>query len=398
MRSLKWIIIALVIIAIPVVQLVRPVSHLTVQADVAPDQTISGHQPAINWPSEGEAALDVVGVGELGQSGTQTSVPIASVTKVMTAYLVLKKHPLQEGQQGPSITVTKADYQTYLDDKAKGESCLKVQTGEKLTERQALEGLLLPSGNNVATMLANWCDGSVSKFVKEMNQTAKSMGMTHTQYVDASGYDPGSSSTAVDQANLFGVAMQNATFKEVVGEAQATLPVAGIVYNVNADLGHGGIIGGKTGSTSEAGGCLVFATQKQVNNQDVMIVGAILGQKNAESILTKVLNVGVTLSTEARAAVHSVTVVQNAEPLAQVTAPWMDEQTLQASAPVQMIGWDGIHVETKMATDPTLKNHVAAGAAVGTMTVTVGNQTKKIPLKTVTAIEGPSYLWRLKRI
>ena len=86
--------------------------------------------------------------------------PIASLAKIMTAYVVLRCHPLPAGGPGPPITVTAADAAAYASDKRHGQSVVKVERGEKLTERQALEALLIPSGNNIASMLAGWDAGS----------------------------------------------------------------------------------------------------------------------------------------------------------------------------------------------------------------------------------------------
>lgn len=402
MRSMKWmivtVVIVLVIIAIPVVQFLRPIPVFTVSAaSGAATEHIPGTAPKISWPTQGQAALLAVGVGELGQSGDQTPTPIASVTKVMTAYLVLQKHPLGIGQDGPTITVTKADYQTYLSDNAKKESVLPVKVGEKLTERQALEGLLLPSGNNVATMLANWIDGSETAFVQDMNQTAKQMGLTNTHYADASGYSPQSDSTAVDEVKLFATAMGNQAFKSVVSEAQATLPVANVVYNVNYMLGHGGIIGGKTGSTSQAGGCFVFASEKSVGGQKVLIVGAVLGQTANPALMTA-LGDGVKLSQEAQASLHPIQVVSATDPVATIQAPWMNEETVQAGTSVEMIGWSGMPVQKTLQAAGTVAHQASANETIATLTVTAGQQKKQIPIKTPTAIAGPNLLWRLKRL
>ncbi|GMA57652.1 hypothetical protein GCM10025858_21550 [Alicyclobacillus sacchari] len=67
---------------------------------------------------------------------------------------------------------------------------MKVAAGEQLSEYQALEGLMLPSGNNMGSMLAKWCDGSQAAFVKEMNETAAKMAMKNTHYADPTGYSP----------------------------------------------------------------------------------------------------------------------------------------------------------------------------------------------------------------
>lgn len=401
-RSFKWlvvlVVIVMVVIAVPVVQFLRPTPTFTLASKGAVETTVPGAAPKIDWPKEGQAALIAVGVGKMGQSGAQTPSPIASVTKVMTAYLILKQHPLGVGESGPEITVTKADYQTYLTDKAKGESVLPVKAGEKLTERQALEGLLLPSGNNVATLLANWAAGSNTKFVQQMNDMAKKMGMTQTHYADASGFLPASASTAVDQVKIFAKTMGINAFKEIVGEAQATLPVAGTVYNVDYVLGHGGIIGGKTGSTGHAGGCFVFASQKTVGSKNVLIVGAVLGQTAATSSLMAALDEGVKLSEEAQAALHEVQVVTPSQPVATLNAPWMTSQLLRPANTVKVIGWNGMNIASDVAITPNMKGNLTAGQTVGTLTVTAGDQKEQVSLKTDSAVAGPSYLWRLKRL
>src|ERR1700678_1577853 len=70
---------------------------------------LPGSAPTIAWPREGQAAVEVEGVGSFGTSGASTPVPIASVAKVMTAYLTLLEHPLAPGAQGFTINITRAD-------------------------------------------------------------------------------------------------------------------------------------------------------------------------------------------------------------------------------------------------------------------------------------------------
>ncbi len=108
------------------------------------------------WPSEGEATIAVEGVGSLGATGGQKPVPIASVAKVMTAYLTLKKFPLKPGAEGfqradhPGRRSTEERERVALD-----QSTVAVRAGEVLSERQLLEALLLPSANNIAALLAS---------------------------------------------------------------------------------------------------------------------------------------------------------------------------------------------------------------------------------------------------
>ncbi|HVV90921.1 MAG TPA: hypothetical protein VHB53_10545, partial [Solirubrobacterales bacterium] len=168
------------------------------------------------WPREGEAAVAVEGLGGLGTSGGDAPVPIASLAKVMTAYLVLKDHPLEPGQEGFRIRVTPADVEDLHRRLALGQSVVEVEVGEMLSERQALEALLLPSANNVAALLAVHEAGGVEAFVAEMNEAAAELGMGKTHYTDPSGFEDTTVSTAADQLRIGRAAMADPTFAQIV--------------------------------------------------------------------------------------------------------------------------------------------------------------------------------------
>jgi len=133
------------------------------------------------WPRHGQAAVAVQGVGLIGAHGSPRPTAIASVAKVMTAYVVLGDHPLPGHASGPQIIVRSPDVAVYSADLAAGQSVLAVRAGERLTERQALQGLLLASGNNIATLLARWDAGTEGAFVNKMNERARALGLAHTR-------------------------------------------------------------------------------------------------------------------------------------------------------------------------------------------------------------------------
>ena len=230
---------------------------------------------AVSWPVQGQAAL-VLGQGRAAASPDQQPVPIASVAKVMTAYLVLKRYPLSGAQDGFTITITGSQVQDEARDAEENQSGVAVAAGEVLTERQLLEGLLVPSGNNIAQLLAAKVAGSESSFVADMNAEARALGMVRTTYTDPSGFDPGTVSTAADQLRVFQAAMRFTVFREIVSMASVTLPVAGTLTNFNPLIADG--YAGKTGSDSAAGGCLAFFTNVAVGGRRVTAVGVVLGQ------------------------------------------------------------------------------------------------------------------------
>jgi len=233
--------------------------------------------PGTVWPAYGQAAVQV-GQSQVRAGPNQHAAAIASVAKVMTAYLVLRDHPLRPGEQGPTITLTDADVADTDRRRGQQESVVSIAAGEQLTERQALQALLLPSANNIAAVLARWDAGSADRFVARMNATARSLGMTHTRYTDPSGYDDATVSTAADQMRIVDRAMRLPVFASIVATPSATLPVAGTVHNTNTLLGHDGFVGVKTGSTAAAGGCFAFRAISRIDGKRTTITGVVLGQ------------------------------------------------------------------------------------------------------------------------
>ena len=171
---------------------------------------------SVTFPEQGQAAVGTDTFGVIAASPNQESIPIASVAKIMTAYLVLKAHPLQPGEEGPSLTITDEDVAGYKYAVQNNHSYLPVAAGTALTERQLLQGLMLPSGNNIADTIGRWIAGTDEAFIDKMNETAKALGMTNTHYADASGADDATVSNAADQIIMAQAAMQDPAFREIV--------------------------------------------------------------------------------------------------------------------------------------------------------------------------------------
>jgi D-alanyl-D-alanine carboxypeptidase (penicillin-binding protein 5/6) len=248
---------------------------------------------AVSWPADGASAAGIGGSGVVYGPGATRPAPIASVAKVMTAYVILHDHPLTANGSGPDITVQPPEAAAYPSQAADGDSLVAVAAGEILTERQALEALLLPSADNMAWILARWDAGSQAAFVARMNATARQLGMADTDYTDPSGLDPSTVSTAADQVRLGLAAMRVPALAAIAAESTAAVPVAGVVRNYNTLLGQDGIAGLKTGSTHAAGGCVVLAAWRQVNGHRTLIVAATFGQPGtAQTILPNALQAG----------------------------------------------------------------------------------------------------------
>ena len=392
-------VIAAVAVAWVAVQLLRPVPPMTLTASVTTVRVLPGAAPRPAWPGRAEAAVGLPGVGLLGTRGGGP-VPIASLAKIMTGYLVLRDHPLPAGGSGPAITVTAADAAAYASDQQQGQSVVKVVRGEKLTELQALQAMLIPSGNNIAFLLARWDAGSQAAFVAKMNAAARSLGLRSTRYADASGADPATASTAADQFWLTVRAMQIPAFRQIVAMPQVTLPVAGLAYNINAALGHDGIVGVKTGSSSRAGGCLAFAATREVASRVVMIVGVVLGVRATRaqpSALDGVIAASENLLASVGDDLEHVQVVRPGAILGSVASAWAAWPAAVAATGVSVTAWPGTPVTVTVTPRP-LGHAVSQGQPVAQATVTIGSQVSRITLDASQAASAPSVLWLLTRL
>lgn len=227
------------------------------------------------WPAVGQGAY-LLGDGQLAVSPHQRPVPIASLAKVMTAYLVLQHYPLDAGRQFVVSADDVADTETR---RRQDQSIVEVAAGERLTERDALMAILLPSANNVAVLVARQVSGSVDAFVAEMNHTAGKLGMSDTTYTDPSGFDDRTVSTALDQLRLALVVADDPTLSGLMATRSYQLPVAGRITNTNALIGQDGFVGLKTGSDDAAGGCFMFRSWRHLDDTgNVALTGVVLGQ------------------------------------------------------------------------------------------------------------------------
>ena len=224
------------------------------------------------------AAAGISGLGVVAGPGARRPVPIASVAKVMTAYVIVHDHPLNAGQSGPAMVVQPQEAAAYPAQVGNGDSLVPVAAGERISERQALVALLLPSADNMAWILARWDAGSRGAFVARMNATARRLGMTATRYADPSGLAATTISTAADQVRLGMAAMGQPALAAIAAMRTAVIPVAGVVRNYNTLLGQNGIIGLKTGNTPAAGGCVLLAARQRAASRPILIIAASFGQ------------------------------------------------------------------------------------------------------------------------
>jgi serine-type D-Ala-D-Ala carboxypeptidase (penicillin-binding protein 5/6) len=368
---------------------------VSIRRTLASSVRFPGAAPVLAWPAAGEAAVDVEGIGGIASSGSLSPVPIASVAKVMTAYLVLREHPLAPGAEGFTIAVTPAEVAEEELRAGLLQSVVRVRDGEQLTERQALQALLLPSANNIAALLAVHDAGTLAAFVARMNATAHALGMLSTKYTDPSGFSDETVSTAVDQLKLARVAMRVPAFAVIVAEPAAELPVVGAVANYDTLLGSEGYVGVKTGSDRAAGGCFVFAKHVSVGGRALTVIGVVLGQREGSLIEAALLSAQ-RLGDSVAAALRVATVLPGGASVLSASDADGHRSTAATAGALREIGWGGLMLGVDMTLRPA-GTRVRAGQPLATVTV-VGAHAASTTAVAVRALPGPSLGWRLLHV
>ncbi|WP_030706856.1 D-alanyl-D-alanine carboxypeptidase family protein [Streptomyces sp. NRRL F-2580] len=392
--------VALLAIILAVVQLVRPLPEPTLVMTAKSSYTFEGAKPQLPWPTEGQAYMAAAGLGTLGQSGEQKPVPIASVTKSMTAYIILRDHPIKKGEQGEMIDVDKtAETEGKKNNSTDNESTLDtVKEGDKISEYDAIAALMIPSANNIARLLARWDSGSQEAFVKKMNDTAKELGMTNTTYTDPSGLDATTVSTAEDQVKLGLKLVEIETLLDITKKPNWVDPTGKSWRNWNGLTGPAGALGIKTGTTTKAGGNLLFAAQKKVGNTNQLIVGAVLGQ-HKPAIIDTVLAASKQLMVATQKALDGATVVKKGEVVGYVDDGLGGRTPVVATADVQAVGWASLTVEVKLADgDAKMPQTAKAGTEVGVLTVGEGASQVKVPVALQSDLAAPGIGSKLTRV
>jgi serine-type D-Ala-D-Ala carboxypeptidase (penicillin-binding protein 5/6) len=395
---MKWkiaLFLVAAVVAVGVINYLRPIPAVAATSALHAQDTVPGTIPKIPWPSGGSAVIGTAGLGLIAMSGIESPISAASVTKVMTALLILTDKPLKKDETGPTMTITETDVQSYLTDQANKESVVAVEAGEQLTEFQLLQGLLIPSANNFAETLARWDAGSIDAFVVAMNKRAADLHMTQTTFADTSGASPKTVSTPSDLMRLGMETMKQEVFAEIVGMAQADLPIAGRVYNVDGVLGQSGIIGIKTGSGLAEGANFLFAADASIDGQSVRLYGCVMGLPT----LARAFAAAKSLIASMQANLHVRRVIAKNQAVATYVTPWGGQSDLLSTVDVDLVEWPGMIVRQRLdARALVVDKPIGPGTREGTEHVVLGDYTLDVELVTASPLYPPGRAWRLTRV
>ena len=306
--------------------------------------------------------------------------PIASATKLMTAYLAL--HDLK-----PSQTVTAPAYRASNP----AEITLGLRAGERIRVRDLLYGLLLPSASDAAITLADAVSGSVPAFVREMNRTARKLGLDDTSYANPIGLDdPDNYSSAHDLVTLASILLRNRLFARIVNTPAATLSSGDhprTVTSRNTLLGQEPWVNGvKTGHTLGAGYVLVGSGTRG----STTLISAVLGTPSEyvrDQSTLELLDYGFSLY-------HPVQKVTRGEEIASPGLDYRgDHLPLLAARPLTVTVRQGQRVSTRVTAPDEVSGDVRKGQRLGSVTVTVdGERAAASPLVAAHAVGAATAL------
>lgn len=338
------------------------------------------------WPATGSASVAVEGVSAPAASSADV-LPIASITKLVTALLVLDQMPLAVGEQGREYRFTTADRTDFRNYRARGESSLDVPVGGSLTEYQMLQGMLIGSANNYAKRLATTIWPTDAVFAQAANDWLSQHGVTGVTIADPTGFSTGNTASAEALVALADRALENPVIAEIVRTPSVELPGAGLVTNSNPLLADPGVIGLKTGTLDEYN--LLAAKEVAVGDTTVRMYAATLGQpdRDTRNAVTRALFTQLEQELQLRPSVPAGTVV------GQVQTKWGDAVPIVTASDADVVLWNGAAATVTSTFD--LGDRRDADDVVGALSAVGPLDSATVDLVLDGEVDEPSPWWRL---
>ena len=327
--------------------------------------------------------VDARGGDVLASHAAQRRLPIASTTKLMTAYVAMKELPLDK-------IVRAAPY-----DPIYGESLMGLRTGERVSVRDLLYGLILVSGNDAAHTLAVAAAGSEARFVGQMNRYAAALGLSGTHYANPIGLDEvGNYSTAADLATLTRRLLRDPAFARIAASRTALLrslrpPRRIETLNYLLELAPWAT-GVKTGHTFDAGYVLVGSGEKK----GVGLVSVAIGAPTDETRFTDNL----TLLEYGFSQYRRRLPIRRGQDLAEPEIRWSGGRLpLRAEHSLQVGVRRGEQLDLRVRAPEEVEGPIARGARLGSATVFVeGRKVGTVPLRAGRAIPEAGFFDRVR--
>jgi D-alanyl-D-alanine carboxypeptidase (penicillin-binding protein 5/6) len=381
------------------VTLSAPLPALAVETD-ALHAPASPEAATILTPPEGAWAISVAGgeeylgpdaAGIWATSGADEARPIASITKLITAMVILDAKPLAAvDDPGPTLTFDKADHDLYDKYYVLGATIAKMPTGSTMALRDVLKTMLVVSACNYAEAASGWAFGSQSAFLAATRTWLAANGLEHTKIVEPTGIDARNVSTPGDLLILGRLAMANPVIAEIVGSERLDVPGLEPRSNTNTLLGANGIRGIKTGTLDGAGSNLLFSAMLTGSvGRPLEVTGVLLGGTSHDAVDGEVS----AWLTSIEAGFQQVVVGGADRDVGSVSTPWGSSARLVMQSNASLRIWSDTAIEVAM-TPPTVTSAVE-GEQVASVTWTAGPNSASVPVVLDATIEEPDAWWRI---
>ena len=371
-------------------------------APVLSSQTPAAPVPSaanIALPAEGISAISVAGADEyLGAgasgvwltSGTDEVRPIASISKLITALVVLDAKPLAPGEPGPTITFDKADHDLYDEYYVLGATIAAMPTGSSMSQYDALATMLVPSASNYAEAVATWAFGSEWAFLNATRGWLAAHGLASTTIVEPTGINPRNTSTLGDLLAIAKLAAANPVLAQIVGSSSVSVPGLGVMSNTNDLLGTEGITGLKTGNLGEGTYSLLYTASLEVGTAEPLsVTGVMLGGWSRQSVNSSVA----ALLSSIRQGFRSVPLAEAGQVVGTYSTPWGSSARLVVSDSASVFTWSDNPITVAM--DTTAPAAYEDGQVAGSLTWSAGTDAAASDLELEGSIKPPTAWWRL---
>lgn len=339
----------------------------------------------------GDDYLGAEASGTWSATGTSEPLPIASITKLITALVIVDAVPLASADDpGPTITFSKADHDLYDQYYVQGATIAPMPTGTSMSLHDALAAMLIPSASNYADALSSRIFGSRNAFLGATREWLASHGLTGTTVAEPTGLSPNNTSTPADLLAIAKLAAAHPAIAQIARTPAVSIPGAGRLNNTNGLLGVSGITGLKTGNLGEGTHNLLYTATLDVGAAAPLVVtGVVLGGASRESV-----NSSVTAALESiRSGFHQVPVATEGQEVGSVTTPWGASATLVIDEDASIFTWSDTPIAVTMDIDTP--SEYRDGTVVGSVTWTAGPQTVTVPVRIAASIDQPTEWWRL---
>jgi D-alanyl-D-alanine carboxypeptidase (penicillin-binding protein 5/6) len=313
---------------------------------------------------------------------------MASITKVITALVVLDAKPLGSSGKGATITWTPADAKLYDKYYLLNATIAAMKSGSTMSEYDALQTMLVASACNYAEAVSDWAFGSQAAFVYAARRWLTAHGMHSTTVTESTGITLANTSTPGDLITLGKIAMANTAVAGMVDQTTPDATPATEPSNTNDLLGTAGIDGIKTGTLS--GSDLLFHSVITPGTPNPLsITGVVLDGESRASVDADVKSMIASVA----AGFHYVSLGAKGEVVGKFSTPWGAESNLVLGGSASTLTWSDAKV-TSSITATSIKTG-KAGEKVGTVTFTAGTKTFTFPVELASRIRPPSAWWRL---